>query len=279
MATAERESARERALALLDEDARREAEAMPAGAPYLDLLEADLDSTGVTQDLMTSGFVPRIYERYWRPALGQIAKGVTGPGMAEEIRIARLMLALGPGDGVLDIACGPGNFARAFAASVGDSGLVVGLDASETMLLRGAEELRSSGLANLLLVRGDATALPFVDDSFDAVSCFAALHLFDDPFAGLDEMTRVLTPGGRIALMTSVQRQLAPRGPLKPLTERLGGMRVFGQREIVDALRQRGFEEIHQRLSGLVQFVGARLAGGPARGDAEAAGGPGVSDR
>ena len=50
-----------------------------------------------TQDLMTSGFVPKVYERYWRPALGRVAKGFTGPGMAEEIRIARLLLGPAPG--------------------------------------------------------------------------------------------------------------------------------------------------------------------------------------
>jgi len=37
-------------------------------------------------------------------------------------------------------------------------------------------------------------------------------------------------------------------------------MRVFGQQEIVDALQERGFADVHQRLSGLVQFVGARLS-------------------
>jgi SAM-dependent methyltransferase len=254
----------DRVLPLLEPGARGRAEGLPEAAPYLDLLEEDLDSTGPTQDLMRSTFVPQIYERYWRPALGRVAKGVRGPGMAEEIRIARLLLGLLPGNKVLDIASGPGNFSRAFARAVGASGLVVGLDAATTMLERGASELSSSGLENLALIRGDAEALPFLDDSFDAVCCFAALHLFADPFAGLDEMKRVLTPGGRIALMTSVQRQLAPRGPLKPLTERMSGIRVFGQEEVVDALRERGFEDLHQRLSGLVQFVGGRLAPGAA---------------
>jgi SAM-dependent methyltransferase len=254
----------EELLPLLEPGARQRAEALPSDAPYLDLIEGDLESTGATQDLMRSALVPQIYERYWRPALGQVAKGVRGPGMDEEIRIARLLLGLSPGDRVLDIACGPGNFSRAFARAVGESGLVVGLDASRTMLDRGANDLRRSGLQNLGLVRGDATALPFLDESFDGVCCFAALHLFADPLAGLDEMTRVLAPGGRIALMTSVQRQLAPRGPLKPLAERISGMRVFGQEEIIEALQQRGFDELHQRLSGLVQFVGGRLAPEPA---------------
>jgi hypothetical protein len=48
------------------------------------------------------------------------------------------------------------------------------------------------------------------------------------------------------------------------VTERLSGIRVFGQQEIVDALRERGFEDLHQRLSGLVQFVGGRLSPGDA---------------
>lgn len=252
----------QRVLPLLEPEARERAEQLPPDAPYLDLIEGDLDSTGTTQDLMRTSFVPQIYERYWRPALGRVMKGVRGPGMDEEIRIARLLLGLSPGDCVLDIACGPGNFSRAFAATVGDSGMVVGLDASRTMLERGAADLRRSGLHNLTLIRGDATALPFVDDIFESVCCFAALHLFADPFAGLDEMARVLAPDGRIALMTSVRRRLGPRGPLKPVTERLSGIRVFGQQEIIEALQERGFEDLHQRLSGLVQFVGARLPPG-----------------
>jgi hypothetical protein len=110
---------------------------------YLDLLPEDLESTGATQDLMTTSLVPAIYERYWRPALARVAKGLTGPGMAEEIRIARLLLGLGPGDVVLDVACGPGNFSREFARAVGDEGLVVGVDASRTMLERARRSSQS----------------------------------------------------------------------------------------------------------------------------------------
>lgn len=226
---------------------------------YLDLLPEDLESTGATQDLMTTSLVPAIYERYWRPALARVAKGLTGPGMSEEVRIARLLLGLSPGDVVLDVACGPGNFSREFAKTVGDEGLVVGIDASRTMLQRGAGDLVQAGLANLGLVRGDATDLPFRDGTFDAVCCFAALHLFADPFGGLDEMRRVLRPGGRIAIMTSVRRQVT-LPPLKPIVERVSGMRMFEGDEIVRALQERGFANVRQRLAGVVQFVGGRLA-------------------
>jgi ubiquinone/menaquinone biosynthesis C-methylase UbiE len=248
-----------RARELLTPEAAKTAERPDATRDgYLDLLPEDLASTGATQDLMTTTLVPAIYERYWRPALTRIAKGITGPGMAEEVRIARLLLGLGPGETVLDIACGPGNFSREFAKAVGDDGLVVGIDASRTMLARGVADLRSAGLANLALVRGDATALPFRDASFDGVCCFAALHLFADPFAGLDEMRRVLHPGGRIALMTSVRRKVT-LPPLKPVVERASGMRMFESDEIVRALQDRGFVNVRQRLAGMVQFVGGRL--------------------
>jgi len=225
---------------------------------YLDLLGEDLESTGATQDLMTTSVVPAIYERYWRPALARVAKGLTGPGMAEEVRIARLLLGLSPGDVVLDVACGPGNFSREFAKAVGDEGLVVGIDASRTMLERGVADLIAAGLPNMALVRGDATRLRFPDGTFDAVCCFAALHLFADPFAGLDEMRRILRPGGRIALMTSVRRKVT-LPPLKPIVERVSGMRMFEGDEIMRALAERGFENVRQRLAGVVQFVGGRL--------------------
>jgi ubiquinone/menaquinone biosynthesis C-methylase UbiE len=254
-ATAEAAGALERVRELLrPELAARE----PTEAGFIDLLGDELESTGIAQDLMVTRLVPAIYERYWRPALGRVVKGITGPGMAEEVRIARLLLGLGDGERVLDVACGPGNFSREFARAVGPDGLVVGIDASRTMLERGAEENRAAGVENLVLIRGDATELPFRDESFDAVCCFAALHLFADPFAALDEMRRALAPGGRIALMTSVRRQLTVR-PLKPVIERTSGMRLFESDQLIAALEERGFAGIHQRLAGMVQFVGGRL--------------------
>ena len=250
--------ARERARSLMRPEAAERANASADG--YIDLLGEDLPSTGPTQDLMTSRVVPRIYERWWRPALGRMVKGITGPGMAEEVRIARLLMALSHGDTVLDLACGPGNFSREFARAVSERGLVVGVDASRTMLERAVHDLDGSELRNLALIRASGEELPFADDGFDAVCCFAALHLFAHPFAALDELTRVLSPGGRIAVMTSVRRQIT-LAPFKPLVERASGIRLFEADEIVGALQERGYDDIHQRLAGMVQFVGARLAG------------------
>jgi SAM-dependent methyltransferase len=253
------EGALDRALPLLQPEARGMGE--PARDGYLDLLGPDEPaSTGLAQDLMLGGLVPRIYERWWRPALGRVAKGVFGPGMADERRIARLLLALSPGDGVLDVACGTGNFSREFARSVGSDGLVVGIDVSQTMLRRAVADTRPTGLDQIAYIRGDAQALPFFDHSFDAVCCFAAFHLFPNPMAALDRMTHVLTPGGRIALFTSVRGRSAPLRTFESLVAMRSGARMFEQRELVTALESRGFVEIRQRITGITQFIGGTLA-------------------
>jgi ubiquinone/menaquinone biosynthesis C-methylase UbiE len=209
---------------------------------------------------MLSGAVPRIYERWWRPALGRMFKGVLGPSMADEHRIARLLLALSPGDGVLDVACGTGNFSRVFAHAVGPDGLVAGIDVSETMLTRAVEDTRRVGLGNTVYVRGDAQELPFVDKSFDAVCCFAAFHLFADPMRALDRMTDVLTPGGRIAILTTARHRTAPVRTAESLLALRSGARLFEERELVEALEARGYVDVRQRLAGITQFVGARRA-------------------
>ena len=248
----------ERARALLADDLR--AGEVPSNGGYIDLLPPDgLPSTGLTQNLMLTRVVPEIYERWWRPALGRVAKGVFGPGMAEEKRIARLLLGLVPGDGVLDIACGTGNFTRDFARAVGPPGLVVGLDVSQTMLARAVDD--TGGMEQVAYVRGDAQTLPFRDQSFDAVCCFAALHLFADPMKALDSITRVLTPGGRVAIFTSCRGRSAPLRTWESVMERQSGMRMFEREEVVEALEDRGFRQIRQRLAGVTQFVGARLDG------------------
>ena len=208
---------------------------------------------------MLTDVVPRIYERWWRPALGRLFKGVLGPGMRDEHRIARLLLGLCPGDGVLDVACGTGNFSRDFGRSVGPPGLVVGIDVSQTMLARAVDDTRASGLFNIAYVRGDAEELPLVDDSFDAVCCFAAFHLFRNPWRALDRMTAVLTPGGRIAIFTTARHRTAPVRTAEALMARRSGARLFEEREVVRALEERGYEGVRQRVAGITQFVGGRL--------------------
>jgi SAM-dependent methyltransferase len=221
---------------------------------YLDLLGEERAAGRLPgQQLMESAGLARIYERLWRPVLGRVLLGAMGPGMRDEQAIALEMLDLSDGDTVLDVACGPGNFTRAFANE--DHGLVVGIDASSAMLARAVHETRAPGVA---YVRGDASAMPFRDASFDAVCCFAALYLIEEPLKALDEIVRVLAPGGRVALLSSVNRGLLPAQLSNALSRPLTGVRIFGRDEITGALRERGMDRVAQRVSGLAQFVSAR---------------------
>jgi ubiquinone/menaquinone biosynthesis C-methylase UbiE len=221
---------------------------------YLDLLgERDPTGTHLGQRLMLSRALPLIYQRFWRPLGGRLLMGVTGPGTDEEHRMALSMLAIAPGDRVLDVACGPGNFTRDFAGAAGD-GLVIGLDASRPML---DVAVRETDSANAAYIRGDACALPFRDGSFDAVCCFAALYLIEEPMRSLAEIVRVLAPGGRVAILTSCSRGLLPARPTNAIVRGLSGVRVFGRDELTRALSEAGLTEIEQRVAGLAQFVSA----------------------
>jgi SAM-dependent methyltransferase len=222
----------------------------------LDLLgDEDPTGAGAGQRLMAGRMLPRVYERAWRPVGGRLLMGGLGPSMAEERRLALEMLAIGPGATVLDVACGPGNFTRAFAEAAGDDGLVVGLDASRTML---AQAVREDGPPAIAYVRGDAADLPLGDATFDAVCCFAALYLIEEPFRAIAEMARVLAPGGRIALLSSVNRGLVPAAATDAVVRGLTGIRVFGGDELTGALESHGLVDVRRRLAGFAQFVSAR---------------------
>jgi SAM-dependent methyltransferase len=246
----------ERAIGLLD-PARGPSD-VPVVDGYLDLLgPAERPGGRPAQRLMLTRGLPLVYERWWRPAWGRVLMGPLGPGMAGERRIAQELLELAPGDTALDIACGPGNFVRDFAGAVGRRGLVVGLDASPTMLARAVEDTRTA--PNVAYVRADAIQLPFRDGAFDAICCFAALHFFDEPLAALDAMARALAPSGRLAILTSARTPLTP-APVGALVGAATGLRMFGRDEITRALEERGFEDVRRRVTGLAQFVGARRA-------------------
>lgn len=229
-----------------------------AAAGYLDLLE-ERDAIGPHpgQQLMASRLLPLIYERFWRPLGGRVLLGMIGPGTAEEHLLAREMLRIAPGDRVLDVACGPGNFSREFARAAGD-GLVIGLDASRTML---ATAVREGGPANLAYVRGDACALPFAEGTFDAVCCFAALYLIEEPLRAIEEIARVLAPGGRVALLASCARGPLGTGAVRSAVRALTGIRLFGEDELTAALVACGLADTNRRIAGLGQFVYARKPG------------------
>ena len=128
------------------------------------------------------------YERYLVPLF-------FAPGAEYLVELA----TLGPGERVLDVACGTGIVARCAAPRVGADGTVVGLDLNEGML-EVARKISSEMRPPIEWRQGDVTEMPFPDAAFDILFCQQGLQFFPDRPAALGEMYRVLVPNGRLAL-------------------------------------------------------------------------------
>lgn len=102
--------------------------------------------------------------------------------------------ALRAGARVLEVAPGPGYLAIEIARR-GDF-RVSGLDVSHTFVRIARENARSAGV-DVDFRQGNASAMPYADGSFEAIVCRSAFKNFTDPLGALDEMHRVLGPGGR----------------------------------------------------------------------------------
>lgn len=115
-------------------------------------------------------------------------------------RAAARLAEVHPTDEMLDVCCGPGEFADAFAAGEPSPARIVACDFSSRMLAM-AERRQHRRARPLELLCADATELPFADGSFDMVSCAFGLRNLAEPRAGLAEFYRVLRPGGRLVIL------------------------------------------------------------------------------
>ena len=111
--------------------------------------------------------------------------------------VAPMLDAVGIGEGqsVLDVACGTGILTRHAADRAGPTGRATGLDLNQAML-----DVASRVRPDLSWRRGDVAAIPFDDESFDVVTCQAALFFFPDVTAALQEMRRVTRPDGTVGV-------------------------------------------------------------------------------
>ncbi|MCD6395484.1 MAG: bifunctional demethylmenaquinone methyltransferase/2-methoxy-6-polyprenyl-1,4-benzoquinol methylase UbiE [Planctomycetes bacterium] len=122
-------------------------------------------------------------------------------------RTAVVMAAPGTGDRLLDMCCGTGDFAFAFARGCADTGRITGCDFSPEMIeLAGTKESRFKRRGKYAAVDMDwqvcdCTATEFESESFDIVSCAFGVRNMADLSAGLKEMHRLLRPGGGVCIL------------------------------------------------------------------------------
>ncbi|MCC6201462.1 MAG: class I SAM-dependent methyltransferase [Gammaproteobacteria bacterium] len=117
-------------------------------------------------------------------------------------RLAVGALHARPGERILDVAGGTGDLTRLLARRVGPSGCVTLSDINGSMLAVGRDRLLDAGIAgNVAIVQGNAEALPFADQSFDAGIIAFGLRNVTDKEAALRSCCRVLRPGGRFIVL------------------------------------------------------------------------------
>lgn len=193
------------------------------------------------------------YERDLVPALFEPWAGVL-------VDIA----GVGPGDRVLDVACGTGVVARAAARRVEPDGHVCGIDVNEDML-----GIARRASADIEWRQADAGRTGLPGASFDAVFCQQGLQFFPDRLAALREVRRVLAPGGRAVIATWCAADGGDAGYV-PIAEALRRHRpddpaptgfiaaIFGlsdATEVAGLAEAAGFDDVSvERLTRIVTF-------------------------
>jgi ubiquinone/menaquinone biosynthesis C-methylase UbiE len=108
------------------------------------------------------------------------------------------------------------------------------------------------GLCNVSYVEADAHQLPIIGNVADTVVCCGALHLFRDSSAVLQEMSRVLKPGGGLAVATYRHRAGWLSAQVKDLRHKLTGMSAFLPEELEAMLRRLNFLNVeHHHAKGI----------------------------
>lgn len=182
-----------------------------------------------------------LYEsRLWRRSF--LWQGLLGLTFEKEYSMVASALELTSAHRVLDLACGPGIYARRFAAEL-PMAAVTGIDLSWPMLRYAANRSRKARIDNLALVRGDATDLPFRKELFEAVNCCGALHLFPDVGRTLIEVRRVLKGGGRLTLAVFRCGEGAVAQARARIRKTLYGIGSFSRPDLASRLEAAGFIE------------------------------------
>lgn len=157
-------------------------------------------------------------------------------------------LDIAPSDNILEIGYGPGQAIQLLCSTV-TGGTISGIDFSETMLQQATARNKSAialGLVHLKV--GDATTLPYDDDSFDKVFCVNVIYFWENPQQQLLEILRVLRPGGTLAIYMGDSTEMAG----VKITQ-TGVFNLYPAKDVVRILKELGFASQDYATSAISQ--------------------------
>ena len=111
------------------------------------------------------------------------------------------MSSIRPGDRVLDLAGGTGDISALFAPVVGSTGQIVLADINAAMMEVGRDRLLNKGISQVEFCQANAEQLPFADQSFHCITIGFGLRNVTHKEQALNEMQRILKPGGRLLVL------------------------------------------------------------------------------
>lgn len=181
------------------------------------------------------------------------------------------LLALAPGASVLEVGCGPATDTLALAELVGIHGRVVGVDFDPEMIMLAKERARAAGLEDRVIHQvGEATALPFPDNTFDACRSERVFQHVPDPAAVLAEMIRVTKPGGRLVVFDTDHATVVADAPDLDIERRLMRVRCdhlftnpYAGRQLYRLFREAPLQDVtvEPRAMASLDLAFARTAG------------------
>ena len=162
--------------------------------PKSDTAANRTDANGSTETFRIPLEAAELYEAKFVPAV-----------FAEWAPVIIDAVAAKPSDRLLDVACGTGIVARTARQLLGPETAITGIDLNEAML-----RVAASAEPSIDWRQGDVAEMPFDDASFDVACCQMAFMFFPDRHLALTEMSRVVRPGGRVAVVVPASLDAQP---------------------------------------------------------------------